>query len=889
MGRKISGRRGKIWHNEGWQAALAGAAMVAISALGGMLAWLEYGLYDAANHVTAPAPLSEIVIVEVDDASLSTLGTAAGSREVYARLIDRLAAAGAKTIVLLPPFFESQPDPGLAYIQKMQDVIARAADPSPLAAELTRTAEEARKALDTDARLAASLERAGNVFLASRYALAGGSPTPLPAYARRSVVSDPGVFATPATSAQHPIATLGAAAAGVGHWSSVQDSDQHVRRIPLLLRYDNVGIPSLALLAARHSLHLSPDDRHADTGARGLRISGLPIATDAAARVRPRFHASADGASPFPTLPLSKVLDGTAVRQGLQDKVVLVGETSPALSSPWAVPGVRPMYPVEVLAHTVSSLRQGLAVRQPTWASAASWSVVLGVLLWVALLLPRLSRPAGWTLGTALALTLVCVEWGMLRYAGQWVVLTPAALAVLAGLTAWSALRAWGKQAPQAATPETAEADRMMGLALQGQGQLDMAFERLRKVPPSDALMDNLYHLAQDFERKRNFARAKSVYKHILQHDRGFRDAHARYKRARAHLQKDGAPPSSTPASLPPASVPHLPGDATAGIPRLGRYHVEKEIGKGAMGVVYLGRDPKIGRVVAIKTLALGEEFEGSALVDARARFFREAETAGRLQHPYIVTIFDAGEEHDLAYIAMEFLRGTDLTPVCHAGQLLPVPTVLSIVGRVAQALDYAHAHNVVHRDIKPANIMFDPATDAVKVTDFGIARITDSSKTRTGLVLGTPSFMSPEQLAGKKVDGRSDLYSLGVTLFQLLTGSLPLRGESMTELMHKIANVEAPDIRELRPELSPAVARIVALALQKRPESRYQTGQQFASDLQQAGASGGPTPPPKAEAVVYDARRDATGHEMADYQRTVTTIDPADPAASSLPISGTR
>ena len=176
------------------------------------------------------------------------------------------------------------------------------------------------------------------------------------------------------------------------------------------------------------------------------------------------------------------------------------------------------------------------------------------------------------------------------------------------------------------------------------------------------------------------------------------------------------------------------------------------------MGVVYLGKDPKIGRVVAIKTMALSQEFEGDELTDARERFFREAETAGRLQHQNIVTIFDAGEEHDLAYIAMEFLKGKDLADVTKDGHLLPVSRVLSIVARVAEALAYAHSQNVVHRDIKPANIMYDPDTDTVKVTDFGIARITDSSKTKTGMVLGTPSFMSPEQIAGKKVDGRSDL-----------------------------------------------------------------------------------------------------------------------------------
>jgi serine/threonine-protein kinase len=171
---------------------------------------------------------------------------------------------------------------------------------------------------------------------------------------------------------------------------------------------------------------------------------------------------------------------------------------------------------------------------------------------------------------------------------------------------------------------------------------------------------------------------------------------------------------------------------------------------------------------------------------------------------------------------------------------LLPVPVVISVVARVAEALAYAHTQNVVHRDIKPANIMYELDSDTVKVTDFGIARITDSSKTKTGLVLGTPSFMSPEQLAGKKVDGRSDLYSLGVMLFQLLTGVLPFRGDSMAELMFKIANDEAANVRSIRPELPVALSNIVAIAMSKRPETRYQSGDQFALDLRAIVLSGG-------------------------------------------------
>lgn len=289
------------------------------------------------------------------------------------------------------------------------------------------------------------------------------------------------------------------------------------------------------------------------------------------------------------------------------------------------------------------------------------------------------------------------------------------------------------------------------------------------------------------------------------------------------------SPPVSAPATVPPSR------GATEGQPdraTLGRYRIERELGRGAMGAVYLGRDPKIGRQVAIKTMALSREFAGDELVEARERFFREAETAGRLQHRDIVTIFDAGEDQELAYIAMEYLKGDDLQAYTQVPRLLPVTTVLTVVARVADALAYAHSQGVVHRDIKPANVMVDLPNDVVKVTDFGIARVSDSSRTRTGMVLGTPSYMSPEQMAGRRVDGRSDLYSLGVMLFQLLTGRLPHRSDSMATLMQQIANEAAPDVRSVRPDLPEGLARAVALTLEKRPEARYASGQQLAADL---------------------------------------------------------
>lgn len=270
----------------------------------------------------------------------------------------------------------------------------------------------------------------------------------------------------------------------------------------------------------------------------------------------------------------------------------------------------------------------------------------------------------------------------------------------------------------------------------------------------------------------------------------------------------------------------------------LGRYHLEKELGRGATGIVYRGRDTQTGRVVAVKTVALSRRFEAGELQELRERFVREAETAGRLNHPHVVKIFDAGEAHGLAYIAMELLQGTDLAPYTRPDNLLPLPQVMRIIARVAAALHYAHVNRVVHRDIKPSNIMYEPAGDTVKVTDFGIALITDLSRTRTGRALGTPSYMSPEQLAGKTIEGRSDLFSLGVTLYQLVSGHLPFQGDSLPQLVIKIANEPHIGILTYNPQLPPCLAGIIDKALAKHPAGRYQTGDDMAQALKVCAAA---------------------------------------------------
>lgn len=518
------------------------------------------------------------------------------------------------------------------------------------------------------------------------------------------------------------------------------------------------------------------------------------------------------------------------------------------------------------------------ALSSPVWSLYVATMAAAGVWLMVGFL-PLLPLFSAVGIGFGVGLALVSAQWVLQQQFSVAVPLIPASALAFLGTLIWAGRSFLPKRpsTPTVAAPDTADAERMMGIAFHGRGDFLAAYAKFRPLPTTDALKDNLYHLGKDFERLKDYANAKRVFKHLLRRDMQYKDARARYRHAKAHLQAQaGLAADSSVSHISMGAASSLPSSVQETLPRqtsegqLGCYQLKRELGKGAMGVVYQGRDLRSGQSVAVKTLALQQEFEGAALIDAKERFFKEAEAAGRLQHPHIVGIYGAGEEKGLAYIAMELLAGTDLTSFARSPYLLPVDQVLEIGRRVALALDYAHAQHVVHRDIKPANIMFDAATDTVKVMDFGVARITDASKTRTGIVLGTPSFMSPEQLSGAKVDGRADLYALGVTLFQLLTGSLPLRADSMPELMRTIMQVDAPDVRTLNPSLPQVIAQLLAKALRKQPGDRYQTGMQMARDLAHAietvrKQGGGPGAP-----VVYDSGRTPAGQNMMDLEKTV-------------------
>jgi CHASE2 domain-containing sensor protein/tRNA A-37 threonylcarbamoyl transferase component Bud32 len=866
----------RFWSSD-WFTGLLITIVVVIFSGAAPFQSLEQAFYDWGVRSTERSPAEKIAVIAIDDESISNLGRWPWPRNLHAELINRLSEGGAKIIGQTVLFLEPQVDPGMIYIRELIDFFSNASfndvpadidtlgamlefeGKSPSVAEIlefylqssvnTRLSQdietlksglfEAEQSLDTDARLAESMANASNVVIPMLF-LPGkprGNPDEeLPDYVLKNSINQirdrvsaqsAGFFPIQTVNAIPPIPDVGQYASAIGHLISFRDeADGGLRSEPLVLYYYDRFFPSISLQIAAKSLNLDTSDIRVNL-AESVELGSLKIKTDRELKMNTFYYSDREGEPAFQADSFFDVFSGKIPIEKYRDKIVLIGPTATGVGTPQVTPINPSMAPVLILAHSVSSILNEDFFIEPEWGFWARMATFLVVMLYLMLLMPRLKAGVAFVITLVLLMGLVASHYVLMTNHTMWIqLMTPGALLAIGYLLITTKRFLVSERGKARSDEESAESNRMLGIAFQTQGQLDMAFEKFRKCSPvDDQVLEAMYNLALDFERKRQFNKATSVYQYMSGQDRNFRDIETRMNRAQKMEETIMLGGSNAAGTL----VLEQGGIEK---PMLGRYEVEKELGKGAMGTVYLGKDPKISRVVAIKTMALAQEFDEDEIDEVKKRFFREAETAGRLNHPNIVTIYDAGEEHDLAFIAMEFLKGHDLTRYCKPDNLMDMRRVISIVARSAEGLDFAHKQNVVHRDIKPANIMYEVESDTLKITDFGIARITDSSKTKTGTVLGTPSYMSPEQLAGKKVDGHSDLFSLGIMLYQMLSGSLPFKADSMASLMFKITNEEAADIRTIRAEIPEALATVVNKALIKDVDHRYQTGIEFANAL---------------------------------------------------------
>lgn len=804
---------------------------------------IEMKAFDLRARLAAPEdrnPDIELVVISEED--LSELGRFPWPRDILAQGIRNLSLAGARVIALNIYFPEPEESSGLKAIRILKEAYEGLGLTQDSAAQaFGKKLSQALTDLDNDATLYKAIKEAGNVVLPVYFdTLSSGRDTKAPEFiVKNSYKKVKGTKEEWAVGSLRWFSKLrpllpsfAEVAAGIGHNNLFTDDDGSIRNQVHVVGYlKDTYFPSFSVLIAKTFKGLKDEDILVSLGEE-IQFTVSPSTSIRVPVVDPQMRTlvswNMGPGVAFHHTPFVKVFKNEIQTSLFRDKIVIIGPTAPGIGDRFVTPVSGALPGVEVVANSVANILTQSFFSRPPWIIFLELGILVLFGLFITLLLPGLKAGTGaWT---TLLLFLVYGTAGTVLFFTQhvWLKVSPPMLLLVLGyILVMSKKFLLTEKTKEKVEADSVETNKMLGLSFQQQGMLDLALEKFHKLPlEEEGIKDLLYNLGLDFERKRQFSKALATYKHIIEDGKNFKDLNERVpklKGAEATMIFKGGGPH-------PGDI----GATLAGMdtkPTLGRYEISGELGRGAMGVVYKGEDPKIHRTVAIKTLRLSE-FEDDGVGEIKERFFREAESAGLLTHPNIVTIYDCGEEHDLAYIAMEYLNGEDLEKFTRKGSLLPLRDTLFLAAHVADALDYAHSKSIVHRDIKPANIMRLKENKDIKVTDFGIARITTSSKTKTGLILGTPSYMSPEQVAAKKVDGRSDIFSLGVVLFEMLTGQKPFEADDLTSLMYKITREKHSSPRSLNPKIPQVVEKIIDKAMEKDPEKRYQKAGQMAEHL---------------------------------------------------------
>jgi CHASE2 domain-containing sensor protein/tRNA A-37 threonylcarbamoyl transferase component Bud32 len=784
---------------------------------------MEYRIYDLESKLRVTSTTSPIVIVAIDDDSITRMGRWPWPRGHIAKVIDTLNGFGARIVGADILYSEKDFNQGLQEVEKLRQKMETEYDllENNGLREIYLSLLDAEKALDNDAILASSITESKRVILPLYFVL--GTPflseaSKMPDYLQRnSVALSTQGYSFTAREIVPPIPTFASQSMALGHINAVTDVDGTLRSEPLLIRYQNRFFPTFALQLTLQYLNLDIGGLSVNNNT--VKVGNLVIPVNEYGQMLISYREN------YSTYSFVDVTNGKVPPGVFKNKIVIIGHSASGLGTRYVTPINVNVATGVIIANVIDNILTNNHVIRPDWAFLLELGVILIFGLFLSLAIPRLKAGISAVVSLFLLLAWSGAAVYLLVADGYWIkVLYPSLLLLVGYAVIVSKRYLLSEKTKEHIEADSVETNRMLGLSFQGQGMLDMAFDKFRKCPVEDeAIRELLYNLGLDFERKRMFNKAVAVYEHIMQAGK-FKDIDDRIKKLTVAGETmifgtGGARKDDT-----------VLVDNAETKPTLGRYEIIKELGRGAMGTVYFGKDPKINRDVAIKTLRY-EDVDASRIGEVKQRFFREAEAAGKLAHPNIVTIYDVGEDYDIAYMAMEFLDGTDLEPYCNETNLLPLSKVLKVISSVAQALDYAHENGVVHRDIKPANIMI-LNNGEVKVTDFGIARVMESSKTQTGIILGTPSYMSPEQIAGQKVDGRSDLFSLGVVLYELLTGEKPFMGDSIATLMYSITTSTPPPLREVAPNIPEKCATVIEKILAKDRDMRYQSGVVMAKEL---------------------------------------------------------
>jgi len=795
---------------------------------------MERRIYDKGIKYARADILGDdgIILIDIDDKSLTDLGPWPWPRHVIAEMIELLNKEGVKLIGLNIPFNKKEINEGLKEVKAFREkylVYPNHSEDISFKSWVLTNLDEIENRLDNDLSLVENVKKAGNIILQM-----STRPGPLyndnedrdNSYIMNNVLNSSNISSSFKNNIEinkmsPPFAELAQAAAGMGHDDLTSENIMGGRSHPIYRSYKGDLIPSFPLRLAIFYLNQRPDQVIADENQIKLAGGSIPLS-------RGEMLISFKGGDrTFTHLSFSDVLNERHTGSKIKEKIVIVGFNN-SESSRLDTPISSNMSESDFNAYILSDIIDLSPVSRPAYLPFIEILLIFLVGIGASLFFPRKRQ-----------LTRLLITTGIIF------------ITLIAGIMILSVMKIWFKPVyisfsiaaifiyflakefffyPGFAR-ESHEMSRLLGLDFQSQGLLDLAFDKFQKLPLNNEAKDLIYNLGLEYEKRRLIDNALTAYEYVNKDGGGFRDLDDRIPKLKSSDK------SSTLGSYGVVKEARIvPGLEEASERRMiGRYKILGELGKGSMGLVFKAQDPKINRLVAIKTIHFSSEFDEDVIKEIKDRFFREAEIAGQLSHPSIVTIHDVGDDGDLTYMAMEYLEGKDLDKFVKKEKLLPFRKVLSIVIEIADALDFAHKANVIHRDIKPANVML-LNNGHVKVTDFGIAKAISSSRTKTGVILGTPNYMSPEQIMGQKIDYRSDIFSLGVLFFQLITGELPFHGENLSGLLYKITQVKHPSPRNYDPKIPKICEKILDKAMAKDPDKRFNSAGDMSKIIQALG-----------------------------------------------------
>jgi CHASE2 domain-containing sensor protein/tRNA A-37 threonylcarbamoyl transferase component Bud32 len=718
----------------------------------------------------------DIVIVGIDDRTLESLGQWPWNRNKTARLIDAVAAQNPKSILV----------------------------------NLTFDPDEYQKLAGYTDSLAQTITKAGNVVLGYYYSRsdrpAAGSVLPEGlAYSTYRDFKNPEAFSKyppmAALSLSTPSPSLANSAAGLGFFNVYQDKDRSIRWQPLIVGYRGEFLPSAHIAAAATYMGFDFSEVSVDLG-NAIYIGNKKIPIDGSGKLQINYNGPE---KTFTYFSASDIINKMVSPREFTGKMVLIGYTAFSSTDIYSTPVSRKLPGVELTANVLENIIHGNFLKDVTYQTRINIAVILVIGLFGALILPGMSQ-----LNRIAVLALFMIILANLSYVlfsafntslkflypgmeiGMLLLVTP--------LMKQKSVNA--QELPE----EEEELDYEKLLSSSSQSIPTQSIQNQTPMPHyAETVSGNSGTIAASGS---GALAATATGSGTIGANKGTSDS------GTMSVQTETE-------SYNPAAMDHF-----------GRYRLIEAIGKGAMGMVYKGLDPAIDRLVALKTIRLDQIIDSDESQELRERLQREAKAAGKLSHPNIVTIYDVGEESAVQYIAMEYLEGSTLEELMVSGINWDYKTLSNIMIQVCDALDYAHEHGIVHRDVKPANIMI-MSGNRVKVMDFGIARLdTSASMTQTGTALGTPNYISPEQLKGQPVDRRSDIFSVGVVFYELLTVEKPFKGETLSALIYSILHTNPPMPSDVNLDVPRIFDKIIAKALVKDPDLRFQTARDMASIL---------------------------------------------------------